>query len=170
MDFKKRFKKIKEKQKAEARQTAASLMHVYRSTDINAPFENWERITKEPIPEGDFTDEDARKNAKFYYYKLTMLRADGSETAPVDSNYFIQNGKRVRRSPENSIMGSYLYWSTDPNLPLAEWNKVDELITDENASFQSPVREDFYVYSESVNFLGKPLQRSPITKVIYKGK
>ncbi len=145
-------------------------MHVYRSQDKNAPFETWERITKEPIFESTITDEDAKHSAKFYYYKLTQVLPDGTESAPVDQNSYIQNGRRVERSPETSIMGSYLYWSTDPELPLAEWTKVDELVTDENASFQSPVREDFYVYFVSVNFHGEVLRRSDVTRVIYKGK
>lgn len=144
-------------------------MHVYRSPDKNAPFETWERITNEPIPEGTITDEDARRNAKFYYYKLTHMRPDGTESEPADQNSFIQNGVRRERTPENAIMGSYLYWSTDPDLPLDEWTKTGELVTDENATFQSPVKEDFYVYSVSVNFLGEELQRSGVTKVIYKG-
>ena len=145
-------------------------MHVYRSEDKNAPFSEWERITSEPIPEGTITDEDAKRRAKFYYYKLTKVSPDGSESAPVDQNAFIQNGKRYERTPETAVMGSYLHWSTDRDLPLDHWTKVDELVTDENASFQSPVKEDFYVYFISVNFLGEELRRSDIIRVIYKGK
>jgi hypothetical protein len=165
MDFKKSRKKLKQKLRAsEAR------MHVYRSPDKNAPFSEWERITREPIPEGTITDEDAKRRAKFYYYKLTKISPDGSESAPIDQNTYIQNGKRHERTPETAVMGNYLYWSTNPDLPLDQWTKIDELVTDENASFQSPVKETFYVYSVSVNFLGEELQRSGITRVIYKGK
>ena len=169
MDLKKSRKKLKQKNKQETA-SSAELMHVYRSPDKNAPFEEWERITRTPIPEGNFTDEDAKRNAKFYYYKLTFLRPDGSETPPADQNVVIENGVRRQRSPENSVMGSYLYWSTDPDRPLDEWTKVEELITDENASLQSPVKETFYVYSVAVNFLGRELRRSGVTRVIYKGK
>lgn len=155
-------KKLRQKQKKPR-------MHVYRSADENAPFETWERITAEPIPEGTITDEDARRTAKFYYYRLTKVYPDGSESEPFDQNTFIQNGRRVERTPETAVMGSYLYWSTDPDLPLDEWTKTGELVTDQNTTFKSPVKEDFYVYSVSVNFLGEPLERTGITKVIYKG-
>lgn len=158
-------KKLKQK-----RQQQKAKMHVYRSPDKNAPFRKWERITDEPIPDGsNITDDDARRNAKFYYYKLTRILPDGTESEAIDQNTFIQNGRRIERTPETAIMGSYLYWSTDPDLPLDEWTKEDELITDADHRFQSPVKEDFYVYSVSVNFLGEVLQRSGITKVIYKG-
>jgi hypothetical protein len=152
------------------RQQQKIKMHVYRSADKNAPFRKWERITPEPIPDGaNFTDEDARRNAKFYYYKLTRILSDGTESEAIDQNTMIQNGRRVERTPETAVMGSYLYWSTDAEKPLDEWTKVDELITDEDHRFQSPVKEDFYVYSVSVNFKGEALERSGVTKVVYKG-
>lgn len=170
MDLKKSRKKLKQKNKGATPAAAAGeQMHVYRSEDKNAPFESWERITKTPIPEGDFVDADAKRRHKFFYYKLTFLRPDGSETPPVDNNTVIENGVRRQRTPENSVMGSYLYWTTDPDLPLDEWTKIDELVTDADTSFQSPVKQDFYVYSVSVNFLGKELQRTGVQKVIYKG-
>lgn len=168
MDLKKNKKKLK--QKLQAQENARARFHVYRSADKNAPFSEWERITKTPVKE-DFTDEDAKRRAKFYYYKLTEVGADGRETAPFDQNTFTQNGRLVERTPENAVMGSYLYWSTDPDLPLEEWTRAEQLATDENAVFQSPVKETFYVYSVAVNFLGEPLTKpSGITKVIYKGK
>jgi hypothetical protein len=159
------------KKKLKAKRQAQKVrMHVYRSPDKNAPFRKWERITAEPIPDGsNIADDDARRNAKFYYYKLTRILPDGTESEAVDQNTIIQNGRRIERTPETAIMGSYLYWSTDPELPLDEWTKVEELITDGDHRFQSPVKEDFYVYSVSVNFLGEELQRSDVIKVIYKG-
>ncbi|MGC2234791.1 MAG: hypothetical protein WA584_01350 [Pyrinomonadaceae bacterium] len=164
MDLKKSKKKLKKRL-----QTASAGVYVYRSEDKNAPFEQWERITDKPVNR-DFTDEDAKRRAKFYYYKLAEVYPEGGEGAPIDQNTYVHNGKRVERTPETAVMGSYLYWSTDMDLPQDEWTKVDELITDENASFQSPVKEDFYVYTSSVNFLGEEIQRSGITRVIYKGK
>jgi hypothetical protein len=163
MDLKKSRKKLRKRLQARAG------VYVYRSEDKNAPFSEWERITPKPVQK-DFTDEDAKRRAKFYYYKLTEALAEGGESAPIDQNTFVHNGRRIERTPENAIMGSYLYWSTDPDLPLDQWTKVDELVTDENASFQSPVKENFYVYTISVNFLGEELHRSGITRVIYKGK
>jgi hypothetical protein len=165
MDFKKSRKKLKQKLR-----DSQTRMHVYRSPDKNAPFEEWERITAEPIPEGTITDEDAKRSARFYYYKLTRVYPEGGESPPIDQNTFTQNGRRVERTPETAVMGSYLYWTTNPDLPPDEWTKIDELVTDDNASFQSPVKEDFYVYFVSVNFHGEEIQRSGVTKVIYKGK
>jgi len=165
MDLRKNRKKLKKRL-----QQQASAFYVYRSEDKNAPFEDWERITDKPVSR-DFTDEDARRRAKFYYYKIAEAYAEGGEGAPFDQNTYVHNGRRIERTPETAIMGSYIYWSTDPDLPLDEWTKTDDLITDDNASLQSPVKEDFYVYSVAVNFLGNPIgQPSGITKVIYKGK
>jgi hypothetical protein len=167
MDLKKNKKKLK--QRAQAQENALARFHVYRSADKNAPFDHWERITKTPVRE-DFTDEDAKRRAKFYYYKLTEVGADGRETPPFDQNTFTQNGRLVERTPETAVMGSYIYWSTDPDLPLDQWTKSPELITDANPRLQSPVKETFYVYSVSVNFRGEELRRTGITRVIYKGK
>ena len=166
MDLKKNKKKLKKRLEA---QTGGGVL-VYRSADKNAPFAEWERITPAPVRR-DFTDEDAKRRAKFYYYKTVEVDREGNEYPPVDQNTFRQNGKIVERTPENSIMGSYIYWSIDPDLPLEQWTRSEELITDENASLQSPVKQTFYVYSVAVNFLGEPLGKpSGITRVIYKGK
>lgn len=168
MDLKKNKKKLKKR--LEAQENARARFHVYRSADKNATFAEWERITKTPVRE-DFTDQDAKRRAEFYYYKLTEVGADGRETAPYDQNTFTQNGRLVERTPETAVMGNYIYWSTDPDLPRDQWTKSEELITDENAALQSPVKETFYVYSVAVNFLGNPIgSPSGITKVIYKGK
>jgi hypothetical protein len=164
MDLKRSRKKLKQKLQA----SVAGGFHVYRSENKNAPFAEWERITTEPVRK-DFVDLDAKRRAKFYYYKTVEVDAEGNEYPPIDQNTFTQNGRRIERTPENSIMGSYLYWTTDPDLPLERWTKIDELVTDENASFQSPVKQDFYVCSISVNFRGEELQRSGVQKVIYKG-
>ena len=168
MDLKKNKKKLKQKLKAQEK--ARSRFHVYRSEDKNAPFETWERITQTPVRE-DFTDEDAKRRAKFYYYKLTEIYDEGGESPPFHQNTYTQNGRLVERTPETAVMGNYIYWSTDPDLPHDQWTKSEELITDENASLQSPVKETFYVYSVAVNFLGNPIgSPSGITRVIYKGK
>jgi len=168
MDLKKNKKKLKQKLKAQ--ESARSRFHVYRSADKNAPFETWERVTNEPVS-ADFTDEDAKRRAKFYYYKLTEIYPEGGESPPYDQNTYTQNGRQMERTPETAVMGNYLYWSTDPDLPLDQWTKSEALITDENAALQSPVKETFYVYTVAVNFHGNPLGKpSGITKVIYKGK
>jgi hypothetical protein len=166
MDLKKSRKKIKQKLQART----AGGVHVYRSEDKNAPFSQWERITNAPVQK-DFTDEDAKRRGKFYYYKTVEIDHEGNEYPPQDRNTFVQNGKIVERTPENSVMGSYIYWSTDPDLPLDQWTKSEKLITDANASLQSPVKQTFYVYSVAVNFNGEPIGKpSGITRVIYKGK
>ncbi|HEY0427263.1 MAG TPA: hypothetical protein VGC76_05615 [Pyrinomonadaceae bacterium] len=165
MDLKKSKKKLKQKLR-EANPFVG--VHVYRSLDKNAPFSEWERITTRPVQK-DFTDEDAKRRAVFYYYKLTDVDHEGIEGEPRNQNTFTQNGRQIERTPETAVMGSYLYWTTDADLPLDQWTKIDELVTDENASFQSPVKETFYVYSVSVNFFGREIQRSGIQKVIYKG-
>jgi hypothetical protein len=153
------------------RASEPSNIHVYRSEDKNAAFADWERVTDKPIREGTFSDEEAKRLGKFYYYKLTQIDAQGVESEPVDQNYYVQSGKQIERTPETAVMGNYIYWTTDPNLPLEKWTKDEKLITDENAALQSPVKEDFYVYSVAVNFLGEPIGKpSQVTKVIYKGK
>ena len=40
-----------------------------------------------------------------------------------DSRKWLQNGWLDYLAPQ-------LYWSIDPNLPLDQWTKIDELVTD----------------------------------------
>ena len=56
--------------------------HVYRSVNENLPFVFWEKLTDEPIAEGNFNDPTAEIGQR-YYYKLTHVDANGSESSPI---------------------------------------------------------------------------------------
>ena len=100
MDLKKSKKKLKKRS-----QTASAGFYVYRSEDKNAPFEEWERVTDKPVNR-DFTDEEAKRGAKFYYYKLAEVYPEGGEGAPFDQNTYVRNGKRIERTPETAVMAA----------------------------------------------------------------
>jgi hypothetical protein len=148
-------------------------VHAYRSEDKNAPFEKWERITEKPLTGNEpFTDKDAQENMKFYYYKFTELDEFGNEGEPYDSptETFMFHGKKYPRTPENFIVGIYLYWSIDPDLPLDQWTKVlDKPIKEENINLECPVKEPHYMYCRYVNALGDPVGKpSEIHRIVPK--
>lgn len=55
--------------------------HVYRSTDPNRPKDQWERITKQPIPDTQFEDDTCLPNIHYYYY-VTAVNSAGRESKP----------------------------------------------------------------------------------------
>ena len=54
--------------------------HVYRSENENAPFEDWTRITENPIKDGNFND--SAETGKRFFYKLTEVDSKGVEGKP----------------------------------------------------------------------------------------
>jgi hypothetical protein len=67
--------------------------HVYRSVNENLPFVFWERLTDEPIAEGNFNDPTAEVGTR-YYYKLTQVDASGNEARQ------LRRKLRLRITPE----------------------------------------------------------------------
>ena len=148
-------------------------VHVYRSEDKNAPFSEWERVTEKPTRKTNFTQSRWENDeAKVFYYKFTEVDIFGNESPPYEptEQHWIRDGKRIKRTPENTPIGLNLYWSTDRNLPLDQWNKMfDKPIPEKSANFKCPVKEPFYMYAKYVNELGNEFGLpSDIQKVIPK--
>lgn len=146
-------------------------IHVYRAERRDVPFSKWERITVEPIKEGEeFTDEDGRRNNKFYFYKMTEIYADGSEGKPYDEpNQIEQQFPDHMLTPATTIMGMNFYYSDDPDIPLEQWTKLNEKpITDRKHVFKNPLLDKpTYIYSIYVNILGKEFgRRSDIQRIV----
>lgn len=98
--------------------------HIYRSTNENLPFALWERITDEPVPEGQFDDPAAGHGVR-YYYKLTRVDANGRETAPITPNVAFNDhaGNRHAQNPLVDFVGYNIYRSADPEVPLDQWER-----------------------------------------------
>lgn len=105
--------------------------HVYRSENPNLPFMFWKRITKTPVRTESFIDPYAKDDDKYYYYKMTDVDIYGKESAPYDppkQAWIKRDGSRETRQEENRpvVVGRYLYYSTDPDLPLDQWQRTTE--------------------------------------------
>jgi len=101
--------------------------HVYRSTLENLPFAFWERLTDEPIPDGNFNDQAAEIGIR-YYYKLTQIDANGVESAPVTpkSTFTDHAGNKHAQNPLVDFAGYNMYRSIDKNVPLNQWERRNE--------------------------------------------
>ncbi len=157
MDLKK-MKKLKRKvSRIQIEYRKFTPVHIYRSEDKNAPFSEWERITKKPYCGENYRDRDAEENMKFYYYQHTEVDEFGNESEPimVSKDTYTFNGDTLPRTPEAFIVGINYYWSTDPDLPLEEWTKMfDKPQKIQDQQFKCPVKEPFYFYGKYVNALG----------------
>src|SRR5215210_2359032 len=93
--------------------------HVYRSVNENLPFIFWERLTDEPIKEGNFNDQTNELGDR-YYYKLTQVDADGNESAPVTpkSTYTDHAGNTYAQNPLIDFAGYNIYRSAKSDVPL----------------------------------------------------
>ena len=171
MDLKKT-KKLKRKLRGvEIQYKKNPPVHVYRSEDENAPFSEWERVTKKPYHGDSYHDRDAEENQKFYYYLFTEVDCYGNEGEPYKSEkdtYTFIDGKQYKRLPESYFIGMNMYWSTDPDLPLEQWTKFNEKpLKIENMTFKCPIKEPFFMYTIYVNALGNEIgQRSDIKRIV----
>jgi len=134
--------------------------HLYRSRDRNAPFSEWERLTDKPETGGfsRFFGEDKEQ----YFYLATEVDYRGNESKPYQPKIIgYRDGKEIEVTPETTIKGTRLYWSLDPDLPLDQWNVLnEEPFKEEKVNFKCPVKEPFYIYGKYVNLFneefGKP--------------
>lgn len=159
MDLKKN-KKLKRKfqgVKMQVRKYVGS--HLYRSRDRNAPFSEWERMTNKPDNDGFTTlfGEDKEQ----YFYLVTDVDHRGNESepyAPKITGY--RDGKEFDVTPETTVKGMRFYWSIDPDLPLDQWNVInEEPFEEEKTNIKCPVKEPFYIYGKYVNLLGEEFGR-----------
>jgi len=86
--------------------------HVYRSVNENLPFIFWERLTDEPIKEGDFNDQAAEIGQR-YFCKLTQVDANGKESAPITpkSAFTDHAGNTYTQNPLIDFAGYNIYRS-----------------------------------------------------------
>jgi hypothetical protein len=166
MDLKKN-KKLKKKYNGFSMEVRNIIgTHIYRSRDKDAPFSEWERITDKP-DSGNSTYFHGKDHDQ-YFYKATDVDRFGNESEPYTPKITgIRDGKRVEIKPETTIKGMRMYWSTDPDLPLEQWNVLnEEPFEDEKTTFTCPVKEPFYLYGKYVNLLGEEFGKPSVPERI----
>lgn len=145
--------------------------HVYRSVSENLPFAFWERLTDEPIPEGDFNDTAAEIGQR-YFYKLTRVDAAGSESAPITpkSNYTDHAGNTFGQNPLVDFAGYNIYRSADEKTPLDRWQRRNKepLPTTEFKDEGVEPGEVYFYYVRAVDSKGTESAPSEIVRVIRK--
>lgn len=160
--------KLKKKilQKADRRYVG---FHVYRSVNENLPFIFWERLTDEPIPEGNFDDPAAEVGVR-YFYKLTRVDADGRESAPITPqiNFTDHAGNRFEQNPLVDFVGYNMYRSADQNLPLDQWERRNRepLPTTEFKDEGVRSGEIYFYYVRAVDSNGTESAPGEIIRVI----
>ena len=145
--------------------------HVYRSINENLPFMFWERLTDEPIPDGNFNDQ-AAEIGKRYFYKLTQVDAEGNETEPITpkSTYTDHAGNKFEQNPLVDFAGYHMYRSADENVPLDQWERRNKtpLPTTEYKDEGVESGEIYFYYVRAVDSRGNESAPSEVLRVIRK--
>ena len=145
--------------------------HVYRSVNENLPFIFWERLTIEPIKEGNFNDPTAAVGER-YYYKLTQVDADGNESAPVTpkSTFTDHAGNKFNQNPLVDFVGYNMYRSADRNLPLEQWERRNKEPIPTTEYKDEGVRsgEVYFYYVRAVDSKGNESAPGEVMRVIRK--
>jgi len=165
--------KIKQKRKLLQQKTAKKSVgfHVYRSVEENLPFAFWERLTDEPIQDGNFNDQAAEVGQR-YFYKLTQVDADGNESQPVTpkSAFIDHAGNRHAQNPLVDFAGYNMYRSIDKDVPLEQWERRNRepIPTTEYKDEGVSSGEIYFYYVRAVDSKGTESAPSEITRVIRK--
>ena len=145
--------------------------HVYRSVDENLPFAFWERITDEPIAEGNF-DDPAAEIGQRYYYKLTQVDAEGNESAPItpQTTFTDHAGNRFEQNPLADFAGYNVYRSIDENVPLELWERrtAAPIPTTQYKDEGVESGEIYFYYVRAVDSNGSESAPGEILRVIRK--
>lgn len=145
--------------------------HVYRSENESLPFVFWQRLTDEPIPEGNF-DDPAAALGKRYFYKLTRVDADGNESAPITpkSTYKDHAGNVFEQNPLIDFAGYNIYRSADAAVPLNQWERRNRepLPTPEFKDEGVAPGEIYFYYVRAVDSKGTESAPSEVVRVIRK--
>ena len=145
--------------------------HVYRSVNENLPFVFWERLTDEPIPDGNFNDTAAAVGER-YFYRLTQVDANGKESAPItpQTTYTDHAGNQFEQNPLADFAGYNIYRSIDENVPLAEWERRNSelLPTTEFKDEGVTSGEIYFYYIRAVDSKGVESSPSEVMRVIRK--
>ncbi len=145
--------------------------HVYRSVNENLPFIFWERITDEPIQEGNFNDPAAEVGQR-YFYKLTQVDAEGNESAPVtpQTTFTDHAGNRFEQNPLVDFAGYNIYRSADKNEPLDRWERRNKELLPTNEFKDEGVEsgEIYFYYVRAVDSSGNESAPGEVVRVIRK--
>lgn len=145
--------------------------HVYRSVNENLPFVFWERLTDEPVPDGNFNDSAANVGER-YFYKLTQVDADGKESAPFSPQVTFTDhaGNKFDQNPLVDFVGYNIYRSADANLPLDQWERRNRepLPTTEFKDEGVQSGEVFFYYIRAVDSNGTESAPGEIMRVLRK--
>jgi fibronectin type 3 domain-containing protein len=163
-------KKLKQKLKARVDRKFVGF-HVYRSVNESLPFVFWERLTDEPIPEGNFNDPAAEVGQR-YFYKLTQVDAEGNESAPItpQTTFTDHAGNTFEQNPLVDFAGYNIYRSIDRNVPLAQWERRNRelLPTTEFKDEGVASGEVYFYYVRAVDSNGTESAPSEVVRVIRK--
>jgi fibronectin type 3 domain-containing protein len=145
--------------------------HVYRSVNENLPFIFWERLTDEPIPEGNFNDPTAAVGER-YFYKLTQVDADGNESAPITpkSTFTDHAGNRYEQNPLVDFAGYNIYRSIDKDVPLEKWERRNKELLQTTQFKDEGVEsgEIYFYYVRAVDSQGNESAPGEVVRVIRK--
>lgn len=165
--------KLKEKRKHLREKANRKIVgfHVYRSVNENLPFVFLERLTDEPIPEGNFNDPTAEIGQR-YFYKLTQVDAEGNESAPAapKTTFIDHAGNRFAQNPLVDFVGYNMYRSADRNVPLDQWERrnAEPIPTTEYKDEGVQSGEIFFYYVRAVDSKGNESAPGEILRVIRK--
>lgn len=166
-------KKLKEKKKLLREKINRQPIgyHVYRSVNENLPFVFWERLTDDPIPEGNFNDPTAEIGQR-YFYKLTQVDGNGNESAPItpQTTFTDHAGNQYAQNPLTDFVGYNMYRSADKNVPLDRWERrnSEPIPTTEYKDEGVQSGEIYYYYVRAVDSKGVESAPGEILRVIRK--
>ena len=98
--------------------------HLYRSEDENLPFDEWTRLTEQPIKDGNFND--SAETGKRFFYKLTEVDSRGNEGAPYTpkATFTDHAGNRFGQNPLTDFAGYNIYRSADKDIAAQSMGKA----------------------------------------------
>jgi fibronectin type 3 domain-containing protein len=144
--------------------------HIYRSEDENAPFEDWTRITVQPIKDGNFND--SAETGKRFFYKLTEVDSRGGESEPYTPKTAFTDhaGNKFSQNPLKDFVGYNIYRSAEKNVPLDEWEKRNDapLPTTEFKDEGVEPGEIYFYYVRAVDSRGTESAPGEVVRVIRK--
>lgn len=145
--------------------------HVYRSVNENLPFIFWERLTDEPIRDGNFNDAAAEIGTR-YFYKMTQVDAEGNESEPVKpkTTFTDHAGNQFNQNPLIDFAGYNMYRSIDKDVPLDQWERRNEkpIPTTEYKDEGVQSGEIYFYYVRAVDSKGNESAPGEILRVIRK--
>lgn len=145
--------------------------HVYRSVNENLPFVFWQRLTDEPVTDGNFNDTAAAVGER-YFYKMTQVDAEGNESKPFSpqTTYTDHAGNKFEQNPLIDFAGYNMYRSIDKDVPLDQWERRNKepIPTTEYKDEGVQPGEIYFYYVRAVDSKGTESAPGEIIRVIRK--